>query len=592
MVRAVALSIFITGFLWAEVSAAEIEISAAVDKRTVGVGEELVLSVTVTGGFQNLPSPDLPDMPDFTVYPSGTSTNFSFVNGRVTSSKISRYILVPKREGTLKVPPIAVDYKGSEYTTKELEVTVTASPSPRPSIPSDQGGGEGVGLLVKASVDKSRAYVSEQVTLTLKFYRRVTLLSNRLIPPPTTGFWVEELPGEKEYYAVEGGLQYYVTEIARALFPTTHGELEIGPAVWECVVGDSRGAFGTDPFDLLKRRASRGRSASVRSDPVMVEVLPLPEEGRPVEFNGAVGKFAVKADVDTKSLKVDEPLTLTVTLSGTGNVTAVPDVEMPDIPGLRSYDSGGATDLSRDDRTIRGTKSFSRVYIPSVPGEYSIPPVRLAYFDPGVGDYAIASSEAIPVNVAPAGEGASAGPEVAGPGDAVAKDIRYIKTGTPSFRRAGSRLYKNSYFLLAQLLAPLLVLGAYAYRVAKERSGLDPNRSRAKAAKRRARERLALARSHSAGGRPWEAWKTVSAALRNYIADVAGGSAAALGGDEAAELLEAAGVDERTIRETVDALESCDAAVFAPRGRSAASPEDAIRAASGIIDGIERMRRR
>lgn len=592
MVRAVALALFVTAFMWAEVSAAEIEISAAVDKRTVGVGEELVLSVTVSGGFQNLPSPNLPDMPDFTVYPSGTSTSFSLVNGRVTSSKISRYILVPQREGTLKVPPIAVDYKGSQYTTEELDVTVTASTSPLPSIPSDQGGGEGAGLLLKASVDKSRAYVSEQVTLTLKFYRRVTLLGSRLIPPATTGFWVEELPGEKEYYAVEGGLQYYVTEIAMALFPTTHGELEIGPAVWECVVRDSRGGFGTDPFDLLRGRASRGRNAYLSSDPLIVEVLPLPEEGKPEDFRGAVGQFAIKADVDAKSLKVDEPLTLTVTLSGTGNVTAVPDVAMPDIPGLRSYDSGGSTDLSRDNRTIRGARSFSRVYIPSVPGEYSIPAVRLAYFDPAAGDYAIASSGPIPVNVAPTGKGSSAAPEVAGPGDVVAKDIRYIKTGTPSFRRAGSRLYKNSYFLLAQLVAPLLVLGAYAYRLAKERAGLDPNRSRAKAAKRRARERLALARSHSAGGRSWEAWKTVSAALRNYIADVTGGSAAALGADEAAGLLDAIGVDESTVRDTVDALESCDAAVFAPRGRSEASPDDAIRSASGIIDGIERMRRR
>ena len=90
---------------------AEVEIAAQVDRRSVGVGQELVLSVTVSGGFQSLPNPQVPQIEGFTVYPSGSSTNFSFVNGRVASSKISRFVLVPKQEGTLTIPPVTVVHK-------------------------------------------------------------------------------------------------------------------------------------------------------------------------------------------------------------------------------------------------------------------------------------------------------------------------------------------------------------------------------------------------------------------------------------------------------------------------------------------------
>ena len=83
MRRAVAL--IAATLLWAVPSlGADLEVRASVDRRTAGVGEEIVLTVTVTGGFQNLPSPKLPGMPDFNVYPSGSSTNFSFVNGLPT----------------------------------------------------------------------------------------------------------------------------------------------------------------------------------------------------------------------------------------------------------------------------------------------------------------------------------------------------------------------------------------------------------------------------------------------------------------------------------------------------------------------------
>lgn len=576
----------------ATVAAAEIGIDANLSARAAAVGQELLLTVTVSGGFQNLPEPKLPDLPDFSVYPSGTSTSFSFVNNRISSTKMFRYTLVPRKEGTLKIPPVSVEHGGRQYLTKELSVEVTPGSSPPPAPPGDAGDADGRELMLRASVDKSRAYVNEQVTLTLKFYRRAPLLSSRLVPPATTGFWIEELPGERNYYAVEDGLQYQVTEISMALFPTVDGALEIGTATWECVVMDRTNPLAADPFDLLSRRGSGGRHATIRSRKLQVQVLPLPEDGRPDGFTGAVGSFDVESAVDRARVRTEEPLTLTVKLSGVGNISVVGEVAMPEIAGFRSYDSGASTDLSKDGGVVHGSKSFSRVYIPGVPGEYLIPAVTLPYFDPSSGRYAVASSNEIEVTVT-AGDGAAVAAAAPRAGeDAFAKDIRYIKTDTPSFSRAGGRLYRSGAFLLLQLLAPAMIAGAYAYRLARERAGADPALVRARGAKREARKRLAGALSAAGRDGPGSAWRGVALALRGYVADVTGGTAAGLTIDEAASKLAGAGVGSDVIDEAVGALERCDAAAYAPGGGLGEGYDEAARSVAEIIDKIERARKR
>ena len=576
---------------------ADLEVRADLDRESVGVGQELVLSVTVTGGFQNLPGPRVPEMEGFTVYPSGSSTSFSFVNGRVFSSKTSRFALVPQKEGTWTIPPITVTHDGVDYTTDPIEITVTAAAqpdpsSPRPGAPAGRpapSGGD-AGLMLRASVDKERAYVNEQVTLTLRFYHRTGLAGSRLIPPVTKGFWVEKLPGEKKYYVVEDGLQYAVTEIAMALFPTTDGTLTIGSATWECAVRERLDVLGGDPFDIL--RMPRTRNVSVKSDEIEITVLPLPREGRPDEFEGAVGDFTVTSRADKTEVPVEEPISFTVTVSGVGNLNTVGEVAIPEIPGFRGYDSGGTVDLSKDKGVVRGSKSFSRVFVPTVPGEYTIPQVTFAYFNPSEERYVAAASKEIPVKVT-AGEGAGAQPSArADFGSPAAKDIRYIKTGVPSFSRLGERLHRRSSFLLLQCMAPLMVILAYAYRAARERSGADPERGRARKAKGAAMKTIARARSQARSGAVEETWKTLAHALRGYVADVTGASARGMTLEDLRIGLSRLGVEEGLVQETADLLDRCDATAYAPGGAAGSGPEETFRVIEDLVKRLDRSRRK
>jgi hypothetical protein len=230
------------------------------------------------------------------------------------------------------------------------------------------------------------------------------------------------------------------------------------------------------------------------------------------------------------------------------------------------------------------------VFIPNLPGEYTIPPVRLVYFDPKAGSYAIASSKEMQISVA-AGEGASA--SVAGigaPGEILAKDIRYIKTQVPSFSRAGDRLYTRKGFLLLQLLAPAMIIGAYVLRTVRDRAGANPVRSRERGARREAQNGLAAARSLAREASFESAWKALGATLRGYIADITNTSAQGLTTDETASSLNHLGIPGETIDGVLSLLDSCDVVAFAPRGESASNPDEAIRKAAGTVDDLERGR--
>ncbi|MCX5789266.1 MAG: BatD family protein [Elusimicrobia bacterium] len=92
-----------------------LSITADVDHSVAALNEQIVMSVTVTGSRTDLPDPELPSMPNMSVYSSGRSQNISFVNGQVSSSIIYTYVLVPRFVGKADIPPIGITVDGRHY---------------------------------------------------------------------------------------------------------------------------------------------------------------------------------------------------------------------------------------------------------------------------------------------------------------------------------------------------------------------------------------------------------------------------------------------------------------------------------------------
>lgn len=518
-------------------SAAEVVIHAQINKTSVALNDQLVLEVSVSGPHATLPDPVMPPLKNFSLYSSGSNQSLSFVNGKVSSSLVHTYVLVPRFVGKGVIDPITVTVDGVTARTAPIEITVQppnsapagsraqGASSPR-QAPQTAGGAPAPDVFVTAELDKPKAFVNEQATLTVRFHTGVTLLGNpQYNAPKIAGFLAEDLPPERHGTVSLKGRQYYFSEIKTALFPAQAGTLRIGKAMIRCEVQQD---VAIDPFapDFFQKFFSQGlvgaQARELVSEPLTLTAEPLPPEGKPPGFSGAVGRFGVSAAVDRSRVKAGDAVNLTVTVSGTGNLKAAGEPRLPELPAFRVYDTVSGLNIDKKGDVVQGSKVFRTVLVPKVSGTLEIPPVTYSYFDPEKRRYLEASTLPIRLAVEPgaAGSGPSAvfqGPAAAAPQGLtpVTRDIRYLKTAASA--PAATRLLEAVAAGGAAHSVPfLLFAGVLSFLQFREHSLADPKAARFRRALKSAQARIRAAQRPQEGAR---AAQLLAEALTHFLAD-------------------------------------------------------------------------
>ena len=576
---------------------AEVTVEASLDRDTIGMDEQATLVVVLSGRDQNLPAPKLPTLPMFEVYSQGHSTNISIVNGAVTASHTYRFMLLPHKAGTFPINQIAVVNKNRRYKADPLELTVLKEGTPvSPRLEGQAADSEGKSkdYFLEAVVDKTNPYVNEQVTLTLKFYIAVQYYgSPELTEPSTTGFWTELVGNKSPYFQKINGRNYKVIERKYALFPTQTGELTIGRAMIRTTVADRSGRY-RDPTDLFGDFFGRGVEISVRSQPVAIVARPLPEKGRPANFTGTIGKFRIKAIADKTSVEVNQPISLAITISGTGNIKSVAEPEIPDLPDFRVYRASSSEKVSKMNDKIGGSKTYEEVFIPNRPGQLEIPALAFNFFDPDLGKYRNLTTRAIKVDVIKP-EGYVASPDVPyGAPDLTigshARDIRFIKQELGKTSPVGQLLIVSPLYLLVNGLPVLLLAGTIVVRRHRQRLSGNIAYARSRGASRQAKRRLAAARKLADKATVTEFYAEISQALTSYIADKLNISPHGLTMDSIESMLKEKSADATFIADVRGILQQCDYARFAPSSLTNDDISDSLEKAEQVMTMMEGIR--
>lgn len=569
-----------------------LEVGLAVSQKELAVGEPFAVTVEVrVDGMGSIPAPTLPEVEGLRQVGRYDSRNFSYVNGVMTGSLVVEYRMVADEPGTYTLGP-AVAEKGKEQArsgTVAVKVLPAGSAAKVPGgspLPQEdeEAAPEGKDLLVLASVDDERPYVNEQITYTFTFLRRVRILEGaRYTPPTTVGFWVEELDSTEPREVVVDGVRYVAERVRSALFPTGAGEYTIGSSSVVVTVEDrSRRRrrdpfdfFGNDPFGFLRS----GREVRLQADPVVVNVRPLPAAGKPADFSGAVGRFELAATVDREEVKAGDPVTLTVTLAGEGNVRVVPTPDLSSLEDFKVYDSeAGETSRAVGGR-IRGEKSWEYVLVPIAGGEVAIPPITLSVFDPVQEKYVTLASAAIPLHV----EATDLEDALARGGDLGLtkervrlrqRDIRYIKPLPASFRRNGNLPVGRAGYVALHVVPALAVLAATWTRRRREKLRSDPRYARSLRARKAAERRLRAAANALGGEDPSLVSAELSSALRGYVADRLHLAASNLDERAVREGLARLGVPGEDADELFALLEACDSLRFSPAAAGSGGTAD------------------
>ena len=604
------------------VSGQEISVTAEVSRTRVTVDETLILTVSVSGsGLGNVPQPVLPDMQAFIVIgsTSSSSSSFNLVNGKLTSSRSVRFIyqLKPRQTGTFVIDSVEVTYDGATHETTPISIEVTgpasgaapaggraapaggprssAATSPAPDDAAQPDLGDAV--YIRTTLDKKRAYLGEQVTVTYTLYTRLGLSNARYDVVPTyTGFWMEELFSAHHLDFMEeiiGGRRYAVTKLREiALFPTVTGELRIEPLSMICDVQAERSrrslfdSFLNDSFDTF---FSTTRQISVASAEQTVRVLPLPAAGRPAGFGNAVGDFSLKAAVDQAGTEVNQPVTLTVVLAGEGNLKTVEDPVLPPLDEFTEYQSGTRAEYESGGSRISGTKTWEHVLIPTVPGDHTIASITFPFFNPDTDSYRVATTDPVTISVLPATGAQAAAADM--PRKTVVRqirqDIQYIKPETVFLGDQGEYLLRSSWYLLLHVLPVAAVLATVLYRSHAHRLRSDAGYARRRRAKSRAAGELTRSGEQLKQDALDQAFTGISNALYGYVADRFNLPRAGLTSPRVVELLRERGVDDDTAGLVRDCLDACDLARFAPTAHTAEHAEDLLGKARDGIESID-----
>jgi hypothetical protein len=606
--KRIGLTIIIICLLSSLNYAADIQLIATVDRISIALNQTFTYSIEISGDkIGSLRSdPQLPTMEEFASYmgSSGTSQNIQFVNGRMSVTKSMNYTFMATKVGKFTIEPAVIEYKGNTYKSDPIQIEIVKqAQQPRAhsqkqknrSNQSSQQGSLQDDLFLKVFVNKKRVYVNEPVILTYKIYTAVNISSYGISKAPnTTGFWTEEFPMGKQpktYREIYQGREFLIAEIRKiALFPTEIGKKTISPMQITCDVRmqtSRRSVFDSffdDPF------FGRSVQHTIYSPSTTIEVLPLPQKGKPEKFSGAVGNYSIKATIDKNNVVTNDAVALKVKIAGTGNIKVLPTPKV-DIPtDFEQYEPKVSMDIKRTGNQISGSKTFEYVLIPRFPGTQKIKPIKFSYFDTNSKSYKEISTPEINIFVKKGKEDityVSTGlskEQV----KLIRKDIRYIQTHTPEFRKIGKYFY-NSYLFMALLIFPLILTAvSIAYRQRLDKLSENVAYARSQKANQIAMKQLKKAAKVLSDNTQKQFYAEISSALRGFLADKLNISAAGIITDQVESMMKSRNINDTIITKYLNCLQVCDYQRFAPSNSTIEDMKQFYNQAKDAIISLER----
>ena len=549
--------------------------------------EQFRLTYTLNKEGKDIRLPSGMDGFDILFGPSVSSSySTQIINGKSTSqSSFSyTYILIAPEEGSFTIAPASITVNGSNYKSNSIKIDVLP---PDKEVEKSQSGQSSsssststeikkTDAFIRAIVSKNRIYEQEGFMVTFKLYTTFNVVDfGRIEFPEFEGFLVEELdiPSNQqlqlEHY---DGRNYYTADLRKTLlFPQRSGKMTIPSGRLEMVFSVPSGKKVSSFFGMQEVNVDVKKP--MITNPVTINVNALPS-GKPSSFKGAVGSFTFTPTISTHEIRANEPITVTLKISGTGNQKLIqnPEVEFP--TNFELYDPTIVNDLTAGPNGLSGTRTVEYLVIPRYEGDYSIPAIEFSYFDINSRSYKTVKSPTYSLTVLKGDPSkATASSYVNQQQVKVEQDIRYIKTEKPMFLNT-DKFFVGSWVYWMWYLIPFILLCLFFIFYRKQMK-LNSNIAlmRNKRASKVAKRRLKKAEVYLKKKDKENFYNEVLRSLWGYFSDKLSIPGADLTKRNIGAELSDYGVDEALIDKFMKILETCEFARYAPVESSAAMDE-------------------
>ena len=571
----------------------------------VSVGEQFRLTYTVnTQDVDNFRAGNIPDALEVLMGPSTSrQSSFQMVNGHTTSSSsiTFTYIICANKTGTFTIPAAQINSGGQTIKSNAIKITVGARQQGQHSQRGGGGGYDdepqmrqagskisGSDLFIKVSANKQRVHEQEPILLTYKVYTLVDLTRLDGKMPDLKGFHTQEVPlPQQKSFKIEtyNGRPYRtVTWSQYVMFPQMTGKLEIPSITFEgIVIMQNR---NIDPFEAFFNGGAGyvEMKKKIKAPGITIQVDPLPN--RPADFSGGVGKFNISAQLNNKSVKTNDALTLRVIVSGTGNLKLIkePVVNFP--KDFDRYDAKVTDKTKLTSSGLEGSMIYDFIAVPRNAGKYEIPPVTFTYYDTSSNKYRTVKSEGFTLDVAQGAKGSGVSDFSGSDVNLLNKDIRHIKTSPSEVHGINDFFFGSTLYWVSLALLALAFISLFVIFRQRAIDNANIGKQRGKKANKVATKRLRKASSRMSAGKSGEFYDEVLRALWGYVGDKLNMPVESLSRDNISQRLAEREVSEENISLFLGALDECEFERYAP-GDATGNMNKTFGAAMTAIENIE-----
>jgi hypothetical protein len=538
---------------------------------TIYPGDEFTYSIVVEGGGK--PSNvDLAPLASFDPRQAGSENSMQTVNGRTTISYVQNYAITAGSAGKMSLPPVTVTVEGQTYTTNPVEVTVS-----RPGT-TDR-------ISVEFTVSEKRCYVGQPIVMTVKWIITAQVERGAFDVPvfKSDDFYIEDLSEPAAAQAAQQasihgvpvtitgdrqlikGMEAQVISFSKVLIPRRAGNLRLDPITvsTNMAVGRVRTGDFFNPYQIQYKRVS------VQSDPVGLEVLPLPEAGKPPQFYGLVGQYTISASAAPAKVSVGDPITLTIRIGGNPYLKPV---QWPQLEQIAELADDFKIPSEKASPVIEnGAKVFTQTIRANNDRVAQIPAIPLAYFDPQRGRYVVTRTDPIKLDVAPTKMLTNA--DVQGTGSApVNREVEAIRKGISANYYGPEVLANQSISPLAMIASPACValwsipLAVLMVSAVIRFAGRTSPELLARKRRRQARSTAVRQLKNMGSADPKERHELLAAAMKGYIGDRFDRIAASLTADDCYQIIAESTGDVSAATRYKELVAACEAARYASVG--------------------------
>ncbi len=575
--------------LFSIAASAQVQFDAKVSKKTLGINERLRIDFEMNQDGDNFRPPSFDNFK--VVGGPNQSISNSWINGKRSFSKTYSYFLAPQSRGRVTIGQATIEIEGDTYKTLPIEVNVTAAVEvPKDGNNADYVASENVHLV--AEVSNANPYLNEAITVTYKLYvsHDVSITSQwrEIDTPKYADFWSQNIDNQNNFKVSEGtynGEDYrYVVLRTTVLYPQKTGKLDIEPLTLDIpidVQGNRRDIFGRRLMERVNRTISAGNRT--------IDVKPLPLEGKPDGFNGAVGDFSFDVATNKTTLNANESLQLDVKIAGKGNLKlfTAPSVKLPNT--LEVYEPEHNESVNTTVAGMQGSITDSYTVVPQFKGIYPVNPITFSFFDPKTEKYKTITSKEFTIEVenGPISSAtASSNSNDATKQVVLSKDnFKYIKLKANLEPIAQEAFFKSALFW-SLLGGPFLLIPLFILVGKKRKARLnDVEGNKLRRANKLAKKYLSEAKRNIQN--PVAFYESLERALHNYLKAKLNIETSEMEKSHISKLLLERNVEAPVVENFITLLKSCEYARYA--SSSTASVNQDYNKAAEIISTIDKQ---